>query len=111
MLSVNTAITISTVANNNITFPIRLYASTFTNSTLLWVKKYMKYTNPSHIKISKIFDPKPLLTAISVFHFLATIIEENISGREVPTAKIVSQIITLGIPTPSAKLTAEFTMR
>ena len=43
-------------------------------------------------------DPIPLLIAIPDCPFLATIIEDNRSGIEVPAASTVNPIMTLGIP-------------
>ncbi len=64
---------------------------------------------PKMIKIFMIFDPITLLNAISLFHFLAAMIEVASSGALVPTATIVSPIIVSDSPKLVATVTAPST--
>lgn len=54
--------------------------------------------NPRQINISKILLHTALETAISAFHFFATMSDERRSGILVPHARIVNAMITGGIP-------------
>mmetsp|Transcript_128971 Transcript_128971/g.373160 ORF Transcript_128971/g.373160 Transcript_128971/m.373160 type:complete len:249 (+) Transcript_128971:242-988(+) len=62
------------------------------------IAAFKNHGNPRPNKMSNVFEPTALATAMSPMPSLATAIEPMASGTEVPAAKMIKPITTSGIP-------------